>query len=347
MRRIRVVHYINQFFAGQGSEDKANLQVYLQEEAVGPGKLLEQLMAGEGEIVATIVGGDNYMNESWGEAQPIIEHELKTLKPDLVIAGPAFNAGRYGAACINVSKVAWNLGIPTITAMYPENPGVVLDHKIVVVPTGSSPIKMKDDLGKVWAMGRRMALGEDLGPARCEGYLPRGIRKLVTMNKHGYERAIEMLLAKLQGTSFRSEIPIRMPDWVPSAQLKKGLEHAEIALVTTGGLIRKGNPDNQARSGAKFYLKYPLAELQGLEQDKWEVYHAGFLNETANKNLNYILPLDYLSWLQKEGVIKSVHPNIFSLPGVTTTVSNSREMGEDMARELNEAGVDGCLLVST
>ncbi len=54
----------------------------------------------------------------------------RPLLPDAVIAGPAFNAGRYGTACGAVCEaVGKNPEIPTVTGMYPENPGVDMYRK--------------------------------------------------------------------------------------------------------------------------------------------------------------------------------------------------------------------------
>ena len=39
---IRVVHYINQFFAGMGAEDTASVGVSVREEPVGPGLGLQK-----------------------------------------------------------------------------------------------------------------------------------------------------------------------------------------------------------------------------------------------------------------------------------------------------------------
>ena len=55
---------------------------------------------------------------------------IKEKAPDGVICGPAFNAGRYGVACGTICKaVEERLGIPVITGMYIENPGVDMFRK--------------------------------------------------------------------------------------------------------------------------------------------------------------------------------------------------------------------------
>ena len=59
MSKIKVVHYINQFFAQIGGEEKADYPAELRVgEIVGPGQALTQQFGEEAEIVATIVCGD-------------------------------------------------------------------------------------------------------------------------------------------------------------------------------------------------------------------------------------------------------------------------------------------------
>ena len=43
---MRVVHYLNQFFGGIGGEEFASTGVSSQEGAIGPGRLLQQLIDG-------------------------------------------------------------------------------------------------------------------------------------------------------------------------------------------------------------------------------------------------------------------------------------------------------------
>ena len=59
---------------------------------------------------------------------------VKKYNPDLFIAGPAFNAGRYGVACGTICKeVQDKLGIPAVTGMYIENPGADMFKKDVYI----------------------------------------------------------------------------------------------------------------------------------------------------------------------------------------------------------------------
>ena len=61
--KIRVVHYLNQFFAQIGGEDKADVGLGFKDGPVGPGRALQQALGDNGEIVATVYCGDNYFAE--------------------------------------------------------------------------------------------------------------------------------------------------------------------------------------------------------------------------------------------------------------------------------------------
>ncbi len=148
--KIKVVHYINQFFAGIGGEEKADYKPEIREGVVGPGMALNGQFKGEAEIVATIICGDSYFNENVEEAKAEILKMVKEQDPDLFIAGPAFNAGRYGVACGTIADaVQSELGIPAITGMYIENPGADMYKKSVyIVSTKNSAAGMRDAVKK-------------------------------------------------------------------------------------------------------------------------------------------------------------------------------------------------------
>src|SRR6266849_2649099 len=137
---LRVVHYLNQFFGGIGAEEKASLEPQQRAGAVGPGVVLARALGDHGQIVASLICGDNYANEQLNDLLVWAREQLEELKPDVLVAGPAFNAGRYGQACGALCAfVAENLGIPTLTGMYPENPGAEQFARMTyVVQTGNS-----------------------------------------------------------------------------------------------------------------------------------------------------------------------------------------------------------------
>ena len=59
MAKIKVVHYINQFYAGIGGEEKADVAPELREGVVGPGMAFNQAFGAEAEITHTIICGDS------------------------------------------------------------------------------------------------------------------------------------------------------------------------------------------------------------------------------------------------------------------------------------------------
>ena len=55
-KKLRVVHYINQFYAQFGGEDTAGMGIVVKEEAMGPGLLINKFLGDAGEIVGTAAG---------------------------------------------------------------------------------------------------------------------------------------------------------------------------------------------------------------------------------------------------------------------------------------------------
>src|SRR3972149_8852731 len=95
---MRIVHYLNQFFGGIGGEEHAGAPLEAREGAVGPGKLLEQLLGGDAKVVMTLVCGDNYAVENQDAMVADAIEKVRQAKADLFVAGPCFQAGRYGMA---------------------------------------------------------------------------------------------------------------------------------------------------------------------------------------------------------------------------------------------------------
>ena len=345
---LRVVHFVNQFFAGIGGEDQAHVGVSVREGVVGPGRALQQALGDTARIVATLVCGDNFMSEQEDAAVEAIARELARLSPDVVVAGPAFGSGRYGLACAHVCRVAQERGIPAVAAMHPENPGATsFQREVVIVPTGDSALSMQPALAKLARFALKLGRKEALGPAELEGHLPQGRRRVHDRGRPGWQRALDMLTAKLHGRPFVTEVPYNAPEQVRPAAPIADLARASIAMVTTGGLVRKGNPEKQGAANAARYHRHSVASLESLSPDDWEAYHAGYFNHIVNKNPNYILPLSFLRELEGKGRIGRVYDQIYALPGVSTPVAASRELGRAIAQELKQARVDGALLVAT
>ena len=84
---LRIAHYLNQFFAGIGGEEKADVGVSARPEPVGPGRALQAALGDAGRVVGTVIAGDNHVAEQEAEAVVAIRRELERLRPDALVAG--------------------------------------------------------------------------------------------------------------------------------------------------------------------------------------------------------------------------------------------------------------------
>ena len=347
-RQFRVVNYVNQFFAGVGGEEKANYPVEVKQGAAGSARGLQQQLGSAATVVATVYGGDNYVNEEQAEAIKAIKAALRDSRPDVVVAGPAFNAGRYGLACAEVCRVAREMGIPAVAAMFPENPGVLTYRKeTLVVPATESPAGMPEAHKALARLALKLAAKEDLGPAEAEGYLPRGVRRTGVREAPAAQRAVAMLVKKMKGQPFVTELPLEMPELVAPAPPIKNLSTAKLALVTSGGLVPKGNPDRLPGGPATVWFSYPIGGLSSMTPDMWESVHVGFYTNIVNQNPNYVVPLNLVRELEDRGIIGGVYDRYLTTSGRGTPVGVAKRIGTEMAAELKANKVDACLLVAT
>jgi hypothetical protein len=123
-------------------------------------------------------GGDGLIADGPVDVVDTIVALVERFAPDVVVAGPAFGAGRYGLACARVcAAVTRHLGVPALAAMAPDNAAVEPHRReVLIVPTAATAIGMKDALAAMARLATRLGRGEALGPAAVEGYLPRGRR---------------------------------------------------------------------------------------------------------------------------------------------------------------------------
>ncbi len=178
MSAVRVLHYLNQFFAGLGGEAEAGLEPRLELLPMGSGLLLDRCLAGQGRVVGTLVCGDDRFHREPEACIDALARLAVACPADVLVAGPAFDAGRYGIACGRVAGgLGARLGIPSVTAMSPDNPAVAL-HRVetYILPAAATAAGMGDALARLAVFALRLAAREPIGPAAEEGYLPRGRR---------------------------------------------------------------------------------------------------------------------------------------------------------------------------
>jgi betaine reductase len=347
--QFRVVHFLNQFFAGLGGEDRADEPPRVTEGAVGPSRLLDERLGEQATVVATISCGDNYLNEQPDRATETLLDHIRRYQPDLVVAGPAFNAGRYGLACgLICSAVHERLNVPTVTGMYEENPAVELYRsRLYIVPTGATAATMAAALARMAALGLKLARRERVASPSVEGYLARGLRYGQFVAEPAAVRAVDMLLKRLRGEAFETEWPLPEYGRVPPAPAIHDLGRATIALVTTGGVVPRGNPDRIESTLATKWLKYNIAGVCDLTSEAWQSVHGGYDTTLANEDPDRVLPLDVMRQLEAEGTIGQLFDYYYVSVGSSASTSAAHRFGKEIADELRAAAVDAVLLTTT
>ena len=349
MSSYKVVHYINQFFGQVGSEEMADYPAEKRQGPVGPGIAFSIAFGDEATITATIVCGDSWYNENLDLAKKTVLDMVREEEPDLFIAGPAFNAGRYGVACGSIADaVQTELGIPAVTGMYVENPGAdMFREKVYTIATGDNAAGMRRVVPVMARLGLKLVRGEEIGASIEEGYLPNGVRKNFFEQKRGSLRAIEMLLKKLSDKPFVTEYPMPIYDRVPPAPAIRDMSRATVALVTSGGIVPKGNPDHIESSSATRYGSYHIAGVNDLTSETYETAHGGYDPVYANQDADRVVPVDALRQLEKEGKIGKLHDWFYSTVGNGTSVASSRRFAMEITEKLLAQGVDAVILTST
>lgn len=349
MAKYKIVHYLNQFFGGIGGEEMADYQPEIREGKIGPGVAMGAALGEDYEIVATVICGDNYFGENLDLATDTIIDMVRAYEPDVFVAGPAFNAGRYGVACGTICKaVEERLHIPVITAEYEENPGVDMFRKdMIIVKTGNSAAALRKSLPNLVKLIQKLATGEEiLGPVE-EGYHERGIRVNYFAEERGSERAIQMLVKKMKGEDFDTDLPMPKFDRVEPAAPITDMKHAKIAVVTSGGIVPQGNPDHIESSNATKFGIYSIEGMDTMSPDDFTTIHGGYDRQFVMQDPNLVIPLDVLREMEKDGEFGELVNYFCSTTGTGTATGSAAKFGDAIGKKLTEDHVDGVILVST
>lgn len=348
-KKLRVVIYLNQFFGGMGGEDKADMTPRAQDGPVGPGKAIQNALGDRGVVVATISCGDNYFAERVEDATEEVIQLITPYQPDAVIAGPAFNAGRYGVSCGALCKAIHSrFGIPVVTGMSRENPAVELYRQdIYIIETADSVKGLPDGVTKMVNLICKLANNVPVDRSFKEGYFHRSLITNDVSSYTGAERVIAMLLNKLHGEAFRSEVQPPKYDRVNPAPTIQNIRSAVIALVTDGGLVPKGNPDKIEARGATHFGSYSIQGVSTLDPALFEVNHTGYDCSYVMKDPHRLVPLDIMRELENEGTIGKLYETFYSTAGAVGVLENELRMGHEMAQLLRTAGISGAVIIST
>jgi len=349
MSKFRVVHYINQFYAGIGGEEKADHKPEQRSGPVGPGAAFTAALSDKAEIVSTIICGDSYFNENLEEAKTRLLDMIRGAAPDIFIAGPAFNAGRYGVACGTICEaVSKELGVPVLTGMFEENPGAeMFKDKLYMIATSNSAAGMRAAVPKMAALALKLANGEPIGASIEEGYLPGGARVNFFDKERGSKRAVDMLLKKMAREPFVTEYPMPDFDRVPPNPAVGDIKKATVALVTSGGIVPRGNPDRIESSSASKFGEYDISGVDDLTAETYETAHGGYDPTYANLDADRVLPVDVLREFEKEGRIGKLYDKYYSTVGNGTAIKSAKQYAADIAGKLKSDNVQAVILTST
>ena len=346
---MRIAHYLNQFFGGIGAEEHAAAPLEVRDGAVGPGKLLASLLGDGATVVTTFICGDNYAVEHQDELTAAVLEKLRGDPVDLFVAGPCFDAGRYGMAAGALCRaVQAELGIPAVTAMSEENPGVDLFRDaLYIVDSGTNVTKLRDVTATMAVLGRKLVGKEPIGSPAEEGYLRRGWLRDQLVEKRAATRLGDMLIAKMSGAPFESEMVSTAFAAVPVPAAIKDMSKARVMLITDGGLVPKGNPDRIEGTAATRWGSYNIEGSDDLRAEDYEVSHGGYDTRFVQEDPDRLVPLDALREMEKNGVIGKLHGEFLSTCGRSNPLSNTRRLGREMAAKIKLEGVDCVILTST
>ncbi|MDQ3503504.1 MAG: glycine/betaine/sarcosine/D-proline family reductase selenoprotein B [Actinomycetota bacterium] len=337
----RIVHYVNQFFAGIGGEDQAGAGPVLLDGPVGPGKRLAELVAPEHEIVATVWCGDDVAP---GMVEEIVAL-VRSVDPDLVVAGPAFTSGRYGLACARVVAAAHGAGLAGVASMHEDNPGLDEAGAVPVIASGEVARRMAPSLDRLAAGIRRLLAGETL--TADDGRIGKLARLTVVTEANAAARSVDLALVRLGGDGAATEIPLPRFDRVTPAAPVADASAVTLALVTEGGLVAGDNPDGLESARATKWLRYPLEGREALASGDYMSVHGGFSTVWANEDPHRILPLDAARELEAEGAFGRLLGEYFVTTGNGTSVANARRFGIEWAGDLRNSGARAAILTAT
>ena len=360
-KKIKSGSLSQSIFWTSGWRRKSRYRFYDQVWPLGPGLALQKALGDKAQVTSTIVCGDNYFSKN---PEAAAEEGIKLIEPDqpdFFFAGPAFAAGRYGVACGAICKaVSEKLGIPVITGMYEENPGVDLYRKhAFICKTGNSARDMAESIACMTRLAFRLLSGEksmamvsreNLPKPDEYSYFSRIILRNEYTDKSAAKRSVDKLLAKMKGGAFESEVILPKFEKINPPSPLKDLRAAEIILISDGGLVPKGNPDGLSGRGNLRWTTYEIETFlpEKFNSSNYEIAHTGYFPVQVLEDPNRLVPVDAMRECVKEGKVGKLHPTFFSTSGNATVSRRCAEMGEEMGAEIKKrGGIDAVILTST
>ena len=156
-----------------------------------------------------------------------------------------------------------------------------------------------------------------------------------------------MLVAKLAGKEYTTEYPMPSFDRVQPGKAIADMSKATIALVTSGGIVPKHNPDHIESSNASKYGEYDIEGVRDLTEAEYETAHGGYDPVYANEDSDRVLPVDVLRHMEEDGKIGKLYKYFYTTVGNGTAVASAKKFGEEIGKKLIADGVDAVILTST
>ena len=181
------------------------------------------------------------------------------------------------------------LGIPVVMGMSEENPGVDLYRQaLYIIDSGTNAARMRDVLGKMAHLATKLVNKVEIGLPAEEGYLTRGLIRDQFVEQTAAQRLVDMVLAKVKGEPFQSEMTPTTFAPIPMPPPLKDLSKAKVMLITDGGLVPKGNPDKIQGSAATRWGSYKIAGCDDLKAEDYEISHGAMIRNSFGRT-----PIDW------------------------------------------------------
>ena len=283
-----IIHYVNQFFAGKGGEDRADYKIEVVDGAIGPGIGIQTAIGDTGKIIKTIICGDDYFSKNENECLEFIENIFTNINPDVFIAGPSLNNISYGIACGKISKLAHRMKISVISDLCEENPLYdEFKHFMHIVKTGNSAASMRYAIPEIankvkYILSNRLVVLQD-----------------DNIDNAGDKNKVEEFLAL-----WRNELDVHLNeifDILSNAYESfndslldgdKSKAYAALEIFTDGSFIKKISKKFKVIEEwyEKKYREALIIELKDSSLDKWLINReVNWLEEALQNDINEVL----------------------------------------------------------
>jgi len=155
-----------------------------------------------------------------------------------------------------------------------------------------------------------------------------------------------MLLDKLAGRPFRSELALLQPRAVAPAPALGDTTASRLALITSGRLVPRGNPDRMPHRHSRHRFEYELPTA-GLMPEEWESIHPRLPRGRGQRRPERRAAARRRPAAPRRGADRQPPPRFQSLAGVGTPDSAAREIATELADSLRRESAHGASMVAT